>query len=80
MTAFRIACAAAAATLPLFGGCDRPRAATPPVAAAPASAVQAAAFATEPDTVVAVESLSLKPGRGGFGIRPTGTSANGISP
>ena len=79
MTAFRPTTAAGAAILGLLAGCDQPAPATavgaqPPVAAA-------SAVATE-DTLVAVENAPRKRGGGAFGvgIRPTGSTANGITP
>jgi len=85
MTASRIAIAAAAPLL-LLAGCDRPGAPSAPVAAAVASPASSAAdAATEPvvveDTLVAGDPMPRRRGGAfGVGIRPTGSTANGISP
>lgn len=79
MTLLRPACTAGAAALLLLGGCGRPPA-TMDAAASPAAS---AAFV---DTLVAAdgdrEPVIHKRGGGAFGtgIRPTGSTANGITP
>jgi hypothetical protein len=73
MTAARTASAAGVATLVLLlAGCGR-GASSEAVAAAPPASAGA-------DTVVAESGLHKTRAAHGFGIRPTGSTANGITP
>jgi hypothetical protein len=72
MTASRTASAAGIATLMLLAGCDQPSASAAAAATPPPSAVVRG-------TVVA-DTAALERGAHGAGIRPTGTTPNGITP
>jgi hypothetical protein len=85
MTASRLASAAGAATLVLLAGCDRPAESTAMATSPPASSPAAVLPAPGQDTLIAADAARETPhrrggGAFGVGIRPTGSSANGISP
>jgi hypothetical protein len=81
MTAARIASATGIAALVLLAGCERPATTTAVAVATPVSA-SAPAAAADDDGLVLADRAPRKRGGGAFGvgIRPTGSTANGITP
>ena len=90
MNAFCLASAAGAAILALLAGCGQPAsppatdmqtvAALPDEAKATAAAPEETLAAADPEHAVPTSIRKHRGGAFGVGIRPTGSSANGITP